>query len=64
MAGGRRWFPVHQVAWLGEELPDDLVRARPVLSVWYAYALLFSGELEAAGSRLTDAERWLEWQLT
>ena len=47
--------------WLGwvRVLPDDLVRARPVLSVWYAYALLFSGEIEAAGSRLTDAERWL-----
>ena len=41
-------------------LPDELVRARPVLSVWYAYALLGSGELEAAEARLRDAERWLE----
>ena len=48
--------------WLGwvRALPDELVRARPVLSVWYAYALLGRGEMEAAEARLTDAERWLE----
>jgi LuxR family transcriptional regulator, maltose regulon positive regulatory protein len=41
-------------------LPDELIRARPVLSVWHAYALLGSGELEAAEARLRDAERWLD----
>jgi LuxR family maltose regulon positive regulatory protein len=41
-------------------LPDELVRNRPVLCVWYAYALLGIGEMEAAEARLTDAERWLE----
>ncbi len=48
--------------WLGwtKALPDELIRARPVLSVWYAYASLVSGEMEAAEARLTDAERWLE----
>ncbi len=48
--------------WLNwaRSLPDELIRARPVLSVWHAYALLGSGELEAAEARLTDAERWLE----
>ena len=48
--------------WIGwvKALPDVLIRARPVLSVWYAYALLVSGEMEAAEARLTDAERWLE----
>ena len=48
--------------WLGwvKALPDELIRARPVLSVWYAYALLGSGEMEAAEARLKDAERWLE----
>jgi LuxR family transcriptional regulator, maltose regulon positive regulatory protein len=48
--------------WLGwvKAIPDVLIRARPVLSVWYAYALLVSGEMEAAEARLTDAERWLE----
>jgi LuxR family maltose regulon positive regulatory protein len=48
--------------WIGwvKALPDVLIRARPVLSVWYANALLVNGEMEAAGARLTDAERWLE----
>jgi len=41
-------------------LPDELIRARPVLSVWHAYALLGTGDLEAAEARLRDAERWLE----
>jgi LuxR family maltose regulon positive regulatory protein len=47
--------------WLGwvRALPDELVRVRPVLCVWYAYALLASAEMEAAGSRLKDAEEWL-----
>ncbi|MFN8444414.1 MAG: LuxR C-terminal-related transcriptional regulator [Caldilineaceae bacterium] len=40
-------------------LPDVLVRARPALSVAYAWALLNGGELEAAEARLRDAERWL-----
>jgi LuxR family maltose regulon positive regulatory protein len=40
-------------------LPEELIRSRPVLSVWYAYALLGLGEIEAAEARLTDAERWL-----
>jgi ATP/maltotriose-dependent transcriptional regulator MalT len=48
--------------WLGwvEELPDVLIRARPVLSVGYAWALLDGGELEASEARLHDAERWLD----
>jgi LuxR family maltose regulon positive regulatory protein len=41
-------------------LPDELFRARPVLSVAYAWALLNGGELEAAEARLSDAERWLD----
>ena len=49
-------------AWLAwvKTLPDELVRARPVLSVGYAWALLGGGELEAGEARLLDAERWLE----
>ena len=49
-------------AWLGwvKALPDELVRARPVLSVGYAWALLNGGELEAAEARLRAAERWLD----
>jgi len=48
--------------WLGwaKALPDDLIRARPVVSLGYAWALLNGGELEASEARLRDAERWLE----
>ena len=47
--------------WLGwaKALPADLIRARPVLSVGYAWALLGVGELESSEARLSDAERWL-----
>ncbi len=40
-------------------LPDEVVRARPVLSVYYAFAILGRGSFEAAEARLRDAERWL-----
>ncbi len=40
-------------------LPDSLIRARPVLSVVCAWALLDGGELEAAEARLLSAEQWL-----
>jgi LuxR family maltose regulon positive regulatory protein len=48
--------------WLGwaRALPDELVRARPVLSAEYGWALLNRGELEDAEARLSDAERWLD----
>ena len=41
-------------------LPDEVVRARPVLSVYYAFALHGRGGFEAADARLRDAERWLD----
>lgn len=44
--------------WL-EWLPDELIRARPVLSDGYAAALLVRGESEGVEARLQDAERWL-----
>ncbi|WP_276358195.1 LuxR C-terminal-related transcriptional regulator [Cohnella caldifontis] len=47
------------LGWL-KSLPDELVRRRPVLSVWYAGALLAGGQLEAVENRLRDAERWLK----
>ena len=40
-------------------LPDSLIRHRPVLSVVYALVLLNDGQLDAAESRLQDAERCL-----
>ena len=48
--------------WLGwvRKLPDEVVRARPVLSVDYARALMDSGEFEAGKSWLQDAEQQLE----
>jgi LuxR family maltose regulon positive regulatory protein len=53
---------IQSVAWFSwvKDLPDELVRARPVLSVAYAQAYLIAGKLEAAEARLLDAERWLE----
>jgi LuxR family transcriptional regulator, maltose regulon positive regulatory protein len=41
-------------------LPDEVVRARPVLSVHFAGALLSGGEFEGVEARLRDAERWLD----
>lgn len=41
-------------------VPDNLIRVRPVLSTYYAFGLLGMGDMESAGDRLTDAERWLE----
>jgi len=45
--------------WL-RALPEELVRCRPVLGVWYAGALLSVGEAETVERRLRDAERWTE----
>jgi LuxR family maltose regulon positive regulatory protein len=44
--------------WL-EALPDELLRARPVLSNAYAGSRLVRGEVEGVEERLRDAERWL-----
>jgi LuxR family maltose regulon positive regulatory protein len=40
-------------------LPDDTVRRSPVLSVFYGDMLMHSGDLDAVGPRLDDAERAL-----
>jgi len=49
-------------AWLGwvRKLPDEIVCARPVLSVDYARALMDIGEFEASKPWLLDAEQRLE----
>ena len=51
----------HAGAWFthAQALPDGLIRARPALAVWHAYALLGRGDLDAAGTYLADAERLL-----
>jgi LuxR family maltose regulon positive regulatory protein len=48
--------------WLGwvKMLPDEMVAARPVLSLDYGWSLLICGELEACETRLQDAERGLD----
>jgi len=48
--------------WLvwAQTLPEELIRASPVLSVGYAWALLDTGDLEAVDEWLRNAERWLE----
>jgi LuxR family maltose regulon positive regulatory protein len=55
----RGYRPAVLVEWL-TALPPDLVRARPVLGAYYAFALLGVGELDAAESLLRDAERCLD----
>jgi LuxR family maltose regulon positive regulatory protein len=51
--------PIRLIDWL-KPIPDDLIRAMPVLSTYYGMALQGVGELEASASRLDDAERWLD----
>ncbi|MFC2125007.1 adenylate/guanylate cyclase domain-containing protein [Bacteroidota bacterium] len=48
--------------WLNwvKTLPDETVHARPVLMVGCAWSLLNEGELEAADTRLREAEQLLE----
>ena len=46
------------IGWL-KALPDDAVRRSPVLSVFFGYMLMVSGDLDAFEPRLDDAERAL-----
>jgi LuxR family maltose regulon positive regulatory protein len=46
------------LGWL-KSLPNELVRARPVLSVAYAHLLVDSGQVDGVEERLQDAEWWL-----
>jgi LuxR family maltose regulon positive regulatory protein len=52
----------YSITWLGwvRDLPDDLIRTRPVLCVNFAWAHLNAGELEAAEARILDAECWID----
>jgi LuxR family maltose regulon positive regulatory protein len=47
------------LGWL-RSLPDELVRARPVISVAYAHLLLDGGKVDGVEDRLRDAEWWLD----
>ncbi|WP_427131233.1 LuxR C-terminal-related transcriptional regulator [Pseudarthrobacter sp. S9] len=46
------------LGWL-KALPDDAVRRSPVLSVFYGFMLMISGDLHGVEPRLDDAERAL-----
>lgn len=50
-----------EATWLGwvKQLPDEIVRARPVLNVYYAFGLLPAAP-DAAGARLDQAEELLD----
>ena len=47
------------VKWV-KSLPDEVIKERPYLCVLQAWVLLLSGQMEAAESRLLDAENALE----
>jgi LuxR family maltose regulon positive regulatory protein len=49
-------------AWLGwiKQLPEEVIRARPVLCTQIGMAFMDAGQPEASERRLRDAERWLE----
>ncbi|MGY1771004.1 LuxR C-terminal-related transcriptional regulator [Blastococcus sp. SYSU D00813] len=47
----RHWF---------RQLPEAVLRTRPVLRAGYAGAILVHGELDGVEEHLRDAERWLE----
>jgi LuxR family transcriptional regulator, maltose regulon positive regulatory protein len=47
------------LGWL-KSLPNELVRARPVISVAHAHLLLDGGEVDGVEDRLRDAEWWLD----
>lgn len=46
----RHWF---------RQLPEEVIRERPLLSAGYAGAILIHGELDGVEEHLRDAERWL-----
>jgi LuxR family maltose regulon positive regulatory protein len=49
-------------AWLGwvKQLPEELIRTRPVLCTQIAWGFMDASEVDASESRLRDAERCLE----
>jgi LuxR family maltose regulon positive regulatory protein len=53
---------VESITWLGwlKAIPNEIVQARPLLGIGYAWANLNAGNLESADKRLLDVERWLE----
>lgn len=52
----RHHHPDRLVAWL-KPIPPEVVRAMPVLSVYYGHALQGMGDMERSAERIDDAER-------
>jgi LuxR family maltose regulon positive regulatory protein len=50
--------PDRLIAWL-KPIPDEIIRAMPILGTYYAMALQGMGDLEVSTARLDDAERAL-----
>ncbi|TAK26907.1 MAG: hypothetical protein EPO21_24540 [Chloroflexota bacterium] len=46
------------LGWI-KTLPEEIVQVRPLLCIWYAHVLVDAGRLEAAETRLAQAERCL-----
>ena len=46
------------LGWM-KALPEELFRARPVLSIQYVGTIMSNGGIEGVEARLRDAERWL-----
>jgi LuxR family maltose regulon positive regulatory protein len=49
---------------LVDQIPPELVRVRPVLSIGWVGSRLVSGDFEGVEERLADAERWLDTTAT
>lgn len=64
------WIPMNtsyrSVTWLGwaKSLPEEIVRAKPMLSSACGWASLDSGDLESAELHFRDAEQWLDNTVT
>ncbi len=62
----RSWQTMNEslqsAVWLGwvKQLPEELIRSRPVLCTQIAWGFMDVGEVDASESRLRDAERCLE----
>ena len=62
----RVWPEMHMgyqgITWLEwvKGIPDELIRARPILSTGYGWSLIDVGDLARADSYLQDAEQWLD----
>ncbi len=55
----RHHRPDRLIEWV-KAIPDELVRAMPVLSTYYGHALQGMGDMEGSKARLDDAARWLK----